>query len=356
VGCQRGASVRALAGNCTCEGNTENTLGAPDVLPGVAIRPFDITGGQCERPALTNRAQQMQAPVTHDEVAVLLDPHLRLSLNGYDWPFLLIPLRAASTLRHASIPTGAEDGTVDSVQVPILGLLIFGAAVLYSSVGHAGASGYLAAMALFGVAPAVMRPTALTLNIAVALITTARFYRTGHFSWPLSWPFLISSVPLAFVGGAITLPGAVYRVLVGLILLFVAYRMFWYADHEKTAVRPPLVAALGCGAVLGFISGLTGVGGGIFLSPLLLFMGWADFKQTAGTSSAFILLNSVAGLLGHISSVQSLPPAALVWAVAAVAGGIVGSEMGVRRLAEVTLRRLLAAVLLIAGLKLIGQR
>jgi uncharacterized protein len=108
--------------------------------------------------------------------------------------------------------------------------------------------------------------------------------------------------------------------------------------------------------VLGFISGLTGVGGGIFLSPLLLFMGWADFKQTAGTSSAFILLNSVAGLLGHISSVQSLPPAALVWAVAAVAGGIVGSEMGVRRLAEVTLRRLLAAVLLIAGLKLIGQR
>lgn len=163
-------------------------------------------------------------------------------------------------------------------------------------------------------------------------------------------------MPLAFVGGAITLPGAVYRVLVGLILLFAAYRMFWYADHEKTIIQPPLVAALECGAVLGFISGLTGVGGGIFLSPLLLFMGWADFKQTAGTSSAFILLNSVAGLLGHVSSVESLPPAAFVWAIAAVVGGLIGSEMGVRRLAEVTLRRLLAAVLLIAGLKLIGQR
>ena len=240
--------------------------------------------------------------------------------------------------------------------MPILGLLIFGAAVLYSSVGHAGASGYLAAMALFGVAPAVMKPTALTLNIAVAFITTARFYRAGHFSWPLPWPFLLGSVPLAFLGGAITLPGVVYRVLVGLILLFAAYRMFWYADHERTTVRPSLLAGLGCGAVLGFISGLTGVGGGIFLSPLLLFMGWADFKQTAGTSSAFILLNSVAGLLGHVSSVQSLPPAAFVWAVAAVAGGLIGSEMGIRRLAEVTLRRLLAAVLLIAGLKLIAQR
>lgn len=157
-------------------------------------------------------------------------------------------------------------------------LLIFGAAVLYPSIGHAGASGYLAAMALFGVAPAVMKPAALTLNIAVAFITTARFYRAGHFSWPLSWPSFVSSVPLAVVGGAVTLPGAVYRVLVGLILLFAARRMFWYAEHGKTTVRPPLVAALGCGAVLGFISGLTGVGGGIFLSPLVLFMGWADFK------------------------------------------------------------------------------
>lgn len=241
-------------------------------------------------------------------------------------------------------------------EVASLALVIFAAAVLYSSVGHAGASGYLAAMALFGVAPEVMKPTALTLNIAVAIITTVRFYRAGYFSWSLSWPFLVSSVPLAFVGGAVTLPSTVYRVLVGLVLLFAAYRLFWYPDREKTTNAPHLLAALVSGRVLGFLSGLTGVGGGIFLSPLLLFMGWATFKETAGTSSAFILLNSVAGLLGHVSSVQSLPPAALVWALAAVLGGLVGSEIGVRRLAEVALRRLLALVLVIAGLKLILAR
>jgi uncharacterized protein len=222
-------------------------------------------------------------------------------------------------------------------------------------VGHAGASGYLAAMALFTVAPEVMKPTALILNIAVALITTVRFYRAGYFSWPLLWPFVVSSVPLAFSGGAITLPGTVYRVLVGLILLFAAYRLFWYTDREKTTQPPHVIAALVLGAVLGFVSGLTGVGGGIFLSPLLLFMGWANFKQTAGASSVFILLNSLAGLAGHVSSVQSVPRAAFVWAVAAVSGGLVGSEMGVRRLAEVTLR-LLAAVLVVAGLKLILAR
>lgn len=239
---------------------------------------------------------------------------------------------------------------------PLLTLLIFAAAVLYSSVGHAGASGYLAAMALFGVAPEIMKPTALTLNIAVALITTVRFYRAGHFSWPLSWPFIASSVPMAFIGGRIMLPGMAYRVLVGLILLFAAYRLFWYGDKEKAPTEPHPLAAVIAGAVLGFISGLTGVGGGIFLSPLLLFMGWADFKTSAGTSSAFILLNSLAGLLGHISSVQALPPAALVWAIAAVAGGIVGSDVGVRRLGEVTLRRALGVVLVIAGVKLMLTR
>ena len=237
-----------------------------------------------------------------------------------------------------------------------LAAVIFAAAILYSSVGHAGASGYLAAMALFGVAPEVMKPTALTLNIAVAVITSVRFYRAGHFSWSLSWPFLASSVPLAFVGGAVTLPGGVYRALVGLVLLFAAYRLFWYREVERERRRPRIAAALLWGAVLGFVSGLTGVGGGIFLSPLLLFMGWATFREAAGASAVFILLNSAAGLLGHLSSVQSLPPTALVWAVAAVLGGLVGSELGVRRMAEVTLRRLLGVVLVIAGVKLILVR
>src|SRR5512137_2842329 len=122
---------------------------------------------------------------------------------------------------------------MDPLSAAFLAILIFAAAALYSSVGHAGASGYLAAMALFGVAPEVMKPTALTLNIAVAVITSVRFYRAGHFSWPLSWPFLAASVPLAFVGGAVTLPGGVYRALVGLVLLFAAYRLFWYSEVEK---------------------------------------------------------------------------------------------------------------------------
>ena len=142
----------------------------------------------------------------------------------------------------------------------------------------------------------------------------------------------------------------------GLILLFAAYRLFWFSDEENEQRRPHLLTALLWGGVLGFVSGLTGVGGGIFLSPLLLFMGWANFRQSAGSSSVFILLNSLAGLLGHLSSVQSLPPAALVWAVAAVLGGLVGSEMGVRRVAEVTLRRLLGLVLVMAGVKLILVR
>lgn len=170
-------------------------------------------------------------------------------------------------------------------------------------------------MALFGVAPEVMKPTALTLNIAVALVTTVRFHRAGHFSWSLSWPFIVSSVPLAFIGGAVTLSGAVYRILVGLILLFAAYRLFWYSDREQIVVPSPRIAALGSGAAIGFISGLTGVGGGIFLSPLLLFMGWASFKETAGTSAVFILLNSTAGLLGHIpaSSRCLRPPSCGQW-------------------------------------------
>ncbi len=238
----------------------------------------------------------------------------------------------------------------------VLAVVIFAAAVLYSSVGHAGASGYLAAMALFGVAPEVMKPTALTLNIAVAIVTSVRFYRAGHFSWPLSWPFIAASVPLAFIGGAITLPSAVYRVLVGLVLLFAAYRLFLYGEEETERRRPRLLTALLWGAALGFVSGLTGVGGGIFLRPLLLFMGWASFREAAGVSAVFILLNSAAGLAGHLSSVQSLPPAAFVWAVAAVLGGLVGSEIGVRRIAEVTLRRLLGLVLVITGAKLILVR
>jgi uncharacterized protein len=235
-----------------------------------------------------------------------------------------------------------------------IALLIFAAGLLYSSVGHAGASGYLAVMALFGLSSDVMKPMALVLNILVAIIATWHFFRAGYFSWRLFWPFAIGSIPFAFIGGALSLPGHVYKQVLGLILLFAAYRLFQYRHPEATdAVKPvPVLWAVLFGAGIGLLSGAIGVGGGIFLSPLLLFMGWAKTKQTAGVSAAFILVNSIAGIAGHLASVKFLPDAVYPWAIAAVLGGIIGSSLGSRRFVNTTLYRLLAVVLVIAGAKL----
>lgn len=250
---------------------------------------------------------------------------------------------------------------MNATEIVTLSLLILLAATLYSSVGHGGASGYLAAMALFGLAPAQMKPTALCLNILVASIATFRFYRAGCFSWTLFWPFAVASVPLAFIGGALTLPTTIYKQLVGLTLLYAAFRLFLFTrakanDAAATTAETrtvPLSVAILLGALVGFLSGLTGVGGGIFLSPLLLLMGWADTRRTAGVSAAFILVNSIAGLLGNFTNLQMLPPALPYFALAAVVGGLAGSEFGSRRLANVTIRRLLAVVLVVAGIKMI---
>jgi len=236
----------------------------------------------------------------------------------------------------------------------LLTVLILAAAMLYSSVGHAGASAYLAAMALFNVAPDVMKPTALALNIVVATIATIKFYQADCFSWPVFWPFALTSIPFSFIGGALVLPGSLYKPVVGAVLLYAAYWLLVAKPAAVADVRSiPLWAALAAGAVIGLLSGLTGVGGGIFLSPLLLFMGWAKTKQTSGVSAAFILVNSIAGLLGHSSSVASLPGVIPVWAMAAVLGGWMGAEFGSKRIGNTTVRRLLAIVLVIAGLKMI---
>jgi uncharacterized protein len=242
-------------------------------------------------------------------------------------------------------------------ETALLTVLFLAAAVLYSSVGNAGASGYLAAMALMGIAPAVMKPTALALNIIVATITTVRFCYAGHFSWTIFWPFALASVPFAFLGGAIALPSPIYNPVVGIVLLFAAYRLFVFDDSAGRTTRTvPRGMGLVAGALIGFLSGLTGIGGGIFLAPLLLLAGWSDVRSSAGIGAAFVLVNSVAGIVGQVASVHSLPSALPVWAVAAAVGGIIGSELGVRRLADVALRRLLAAVLAAAGLKLILVR
>jgi uncharacterized protein len=242
----------------------------------------------------------------------------------------------------------------------ILPIAFFAAALLYSSVGHAGASGYLAVMALAGTAPATMRPTALVLNLIVASIATVKFARAGYFSWSLLWPFALGSIPFAFVGGALTLPAQWYKVLVGLVLWVAAFRMWQRADpaaEDPRAHRPPPVPmAVACGTLIGLLAGLTGTGGGIFLSPLLLFTGWADTRRTGGVSAAFIWVNSAAGLAGNLGSLRAVPAALPIWAVAVVLGGFLGSELGSRRVGVRTFRRLLAAVLVVAGAKLISGR
>lgn len=233
--------------------------------------------------------------------------------------------------------------------------LIFLAALLFSSVGHGGASGYLAAFALIGLAPESMRPAALCLNVLVASIALTKFYKVRAFNWQLFWPVAITSVPAAFIGGLVSLPNQTYKALVGACLLYAAWTIFSHANKtDDVLVKPvakPVLMSLGAG--LGFLAGLTGVGGGIFLSPILLSFGWAKTKVISGVAAAFILVNSIAGLLGFLSKTPTLPPGLAYWAVAAIAGGWIGAEYGSKRLTNPTIRKLLAVVLVFAGGKML---
>jgi len=243
-----------------------------------------------------------------------------------------------------------------SLLVPLAsGMLL--AAFLYASVGHGGASAYIAAMAIAGIAPAEMRPIALQLNVLVSAIATLKFYRAGHFQWPLFWPFAAVSIPAAYLGGAITLPGTAYKILVGVVLLYAGWQLWWSA-RAGTELRParqvPVPLAMATGAVLGVLSGLTGVGGGIFLSPLLLLLGWAGTKQTSAVAAPFILVNSLSALAAGFVRNPTLPPDYAWWLMAVVLlGGWAGAEYGSRRFANPLIRRVLAVVLAIAGGKMV---
>jgi hypothetical protein len=239
-------------------------------------------------------------------------------------------------------------------QALLLAALFFAAAVLYGMVGHAGASAYLAAMAFVGLSTEVMKPTALVLNILVAILVTARFARAGFVRPMAIVPFLVGSVPMAFVGGAVHLPGEIYRPLVGVVLIIAAGRFGLVRGQlEEFPPRAPWHLALVAGALLGLLAGLTGTGGGIFLTPLLIAAGWAGTRFAAGASAVFILANSVSGLAGAIGSAATLPVYLALWLPTVAVGGLVGSELGSRRLPAAGVRRALAVVLFIAGLKLI---
>ncbi len=236
-----------------------------------------------------------------------------------------------------------------------LALAMLLAAALYSSVGHAGSSAYIALMALFGIDAAVMRPTALVLNIIVGSLASVRFVKAGLFRWRVLWPFLVTAIPMAWLGGTIELPTTIYRPLVGLVLWLSAARLLWPGELkvERETRDPPLLFALPAGAVIGLLAGLTGTGGGIFLSPLLLLLAWAPTRQASGVAAVFVLANSIAGLGGQLATLDQLPAELPLYAGAVLVGGVIGTTMGIRIDQKIILK-LLGVVLLIAGAKLVG--
>lgn len=227
------------------------------------------------------------------------------------------------------------------------------AAFLYASVGHGGASGYLAVMAFAGLTPEVMKPAALVLNVVVAGIGTWKYLRAGAFDWKVFWPFAVVSIPMAYAGGVMHVPAGVFKPLVGVALLFAAWRMVLSTRRvEVERHQLKLVPAFIAGAVMGLLSGLTGVGGGIFLSPLILMLGWAGTRETSGIAALFILVNSLAGLAGH-GDLSALPANFPVWMAVVAVLGWFGAEFGRRRFRLPVIRNLLAVVLALAGTKMI---
>ena len=227
-------------------------------------------------------------------------------------------------------------------------------AFLYSSVGHGGASGYLAVMAIMGIAPSLMKSSALLMNLAVSLFSFFGFYQAGFFKWKLFWPFALSSIPMAYVGGTITLSDAIYKKILAICILISIARLLYQFRNEETDNREiPIWAGLTAGGVIGLLSGMIGIGGGIILSPLMLLMKWSKLKETAAVSALFIFVNSLSGLYGQISKGGFQIPENLQWAIlATILGGLVGSYFGSQKFNLPTLRYMLALGLVIACAKL----
>lgn len=238
---------------------------------------------------------------------------------------------------------------------PLLTIAFALAAFIYASVGHAGASGYLLVMALLGLAPEIMRPTALLLNLVVAPIALFCFVRAGAFSWRVLLPFALGALPTAFLAGSVIPPAFLFKVLVALVLLAAACRLLLRpARSDVDPHPPPWSAGMGLGALIGAVSGLTGTGGGVFLSPILVHFGWAGIRGSGGVAAAFILGNSLAGLAGlwHGPGLDNLPMHLPYWMAAVAAAGSAGAWFGSCRASPALFCRLLATVLIIAGCKL----
>ena len=244
-------------------------------------------------------------------------------------------------------------GTMASGDAAVLAALIAVAALLYASVGHGGASAYLAAMALYGLAPETMKPTALVLNLVVASVGTITHLRAGNVDMRTLVPLIAASIPAAYVGGATKVGAEAYLPLLGGTLLVAAGRLAWPFKESQALRTPPVFALALAGVSIGFLSGLVGIGGGIFLSPLLLLFRWADARKTAGASAVFILVNSASGLTGHLASLQKVPGELWIWAPCALVGGLLGAWFGAHKVPAVAFRRLLALVLVVAAVKML---
>ncbi|ULQ54874.1 sulfite exporter TauE/SafE family protein [Flavihumibacter rivuli] len=232
--------------------------------------------------------------------------------------------------------------------------LLFVVAFLYASVGHGGASGYLALMALYGFAPEVMKPTALLLNLFVSLTSYIQFYRGGHFKWKIFLPLALASIPMAFIGGLLTIDATIYKKILGLLLLLPILRFFLFKDSKQAGtVEPQLWMSILIGASIGFLSGLIGIGGGIILSPILLLLNWTDQKQTAAISALFIFVNSLSGLFGQLTKGINFSTDMVLMVGIAFSGGLLGAWFGSLKFRQEVLKFTLATVLTMAAFKLL---
>lgn len=232
--------------------------------------------------------------------------------------------------------------------------LLFIVAFLYSSVGHGGASGYLALMAIFAISPLVMKPTALLLNLFVSSVSFIQFYRGGHFKWKTFWPFALASIPLSFVGGTMAIDSNIYKKVLGTLLLIPVIRFFFFKNTDpKNLKQSNFALSLIIGGIIGLLSGMIGIGGGIILSPILLLLKWTDQKQTAAISAAFIFVNSVAGLGGQLVKGINFNSHMIAYVIVAFLGGLCGAYFGALKFPQTILKNVLACVLALAAYKLL---